>query len=209
MPDCLAGRALRSVHPIPTRRVASPEWKPEPVAAAAHWRAYKGTVAQACHLHLLQGMLDTGGHCLPRYPQVFQAKRHFFKHGVTHARKLVGRVLQHQPYSPGELAGIVLAGVHTADGDRTLHLPMKKRWDQACQCQAQAGFSRSIGADHGDQLPGLDLEGDILQGRRSGARIGISQPAWTSITAICPPPQPGCQQQTSQQEHGPTRQALG
>ena len=88
---------------------------------------------------------------------------------------LVFKVLIHIAHFLGQDAHVALQRVQAAHLDAPLHGPRNEVGDQAVEGLAQSGLPAAVVANDRQEVPFLDLKGDLFQGGLRGAWVGIGQ----------------------------------
>ena len=88
---------------------------------------------------------------------------------------LVFKVLIHIAHLLGQDAHVALPGVKPLQPHASLHGPRDEVGDQAVEGLAQSGLPAAVVANDRQEVPFLDLKGDLFQGGLRGAWIGIGQ----------------------------------
>ena len=119
-------------------------------------------------------------------PQGGLAPLHIVGEGVVQAG--VGRVVQHRgpddlvfkvlvhiAHLPRQLRHLGFQRIQTAHSHFPLKCPRDEVGDQAVEDLAQSGLPAAVVANDCQEVPLLDLKGDVLESGLSGAWIGIGQ----------------------------------
>ena len=88
---------------------------------------------------------------------------------------LVFKVLIYIAHLLGQDAHVALPGVKPLHPHASLHGPRDKVGDQAVEGLTQSGLPAAVVANDRQEVPFLDLKGDLFQGGLRGAWVGIGQ----------------------------------